>query len=72
MDAKVEYIKQSGLGGAMWWETSGDRPVNASEGESLIHLAVENLRGDGLETHENWLEYPASQYDNLMAGMPGE
>lgn len=72
VDAKVEYLKGSGLGGAMWWETSGDRSVNGSDGKSLIHLAVENLRSDGLEAQENWLGYSASQYDNLKRGMPGE
>jgi chitinase len=27
---KAEYIKQHSLGGAMWWEVSGDRTDNGS------------------------------------------
>jgi chitinase len=70
---KVDYIKSTNLGGAMWWETSGDKPSNSSE--SLINLAAQGLggyQGKTLEQSLNCLEYPQSKYDNLKAGMPNE
>lgn len=70
---KVEYIKRTGLGGGMWWETSGDFP--ASQNESLITVVVQGLggfEGKHMEHVPNTLEYPESRYDNLKAGMPGE
>lgn len=70
---KVQYIKQVGLGGAMWWESSGDRAV--TEDESLINITVQGLggyEGKHMERVKNVLEYPESKYDNLRAGMPGE
>ena len=70
---KVEYIKNGGLGGAMWWETSGDRPGDSSD--SLINITVQGLGGYGgrhMEKSNNCLEYPQSKYDNLKAGMPNE
>lgn len=70
---KVEYIKKTGLGGGMWWETSGDCP--AGQGESLINVVVQGLggyEGKHMEHAPNVLEYPESKYDNLKAGMPNE
>ena len=70
---KAEYIKQAGLGGAMWWETSGDRPMASDD--SLVDIVVQSLSGpraDRLEKSENCLDYPHSQYENLRNGMPGE
>lgn len=70
---KVQYIKRSGLGGAMWWESSGDQPSNSSE--SLINIVVQGLggyEGKHMERQRNVLEYPDSKYDNLRKGMPGE
>lgn len=70
---KVEYIKNTGLGGAMWWETSGDHP--GSSPDSLINITVQGLggyEGKHMEKSENCLEYPQSKYDNLKAGMPNE
>ena len=70
---KVEYIKRVGLGGAMWWESSGDLKGNSND--SLINVVVSGLGGfeqRHMERRENCLEYPASKYDNLKKGMPGE
>ncbi|GAB7356357.1 hypothetical protein MBLNU459_g7145t2 [Dothideomycetes sp. NU459] len=69
--AKASYIQKRGLGGAMWWESSGDR---AGEG-SLINLVVQGLggfEGRRMEKRENCIEYPESKYDNLRNGFPGE
>ena len=64
--AKGDYIKSKGLGGAMFWETSGDR----TDGQSLIGTIAGSFAG--LEQTQNLLSFPASQYANLVAGMPGE
>ncbi|KAL1840775.1 hypothetical protein VTJ49DRAFT_7730 [Mycothermus thermophilus] len=64
---KAEYIRQCGLGGGMWWESSADK-----EGpESLIGNVVDVLGGrHALEWRENCLEYPFTKYDNLRNGFP--
>lgn len=70
---KAEYIKQNRLGGAMWWETSGDLP--ASNSDSLIRVVTNGLGGNGLQRLEqlpNVLHYPTSRYQNIRRGMPGE
>lgn len=70
---KVEYIKQRGLGGAMWWESSGDHSIKRED--SLIRIVVDGLggfEGRHMEHLQNVLEYPESKYDNLRQGMPGE
>ncbi|CAC9889066.1 unnamed protein product, partial [Aureobasidium pullulans] len=69
--AKVSYIQQRGLGGAMWWESSGDR---TGEG-SIISMVVNGVGGYGgkhMQKVKNCLEYPHSKYDNLRKGFPGE
>ncbi|KAL1303284.1 hypothetical protein AAFC00_006690 [Neodothiora populina] len=69
--AKVEYIKKRQLGGAMWWESSGDKTGD----DSLINLTVHGLggyEGRHMDTTPNVLEYPHSKYDNLRAGFPNE
>ncbi|KAL8698588.1 MAG: hypothetical protein Q9201_006489 [Fulgogasparrea decipioides] len=66
---KAEYILENGLGGGIWWESSGDK---AGE-ESLIGTVARVLeRSGGLDRCQNWLRYPMSRYENLRKGMPGE
>ena len=60
---KAEWIKQQGLGGGMWWESSADK----TGGESLIGTTV-NVLG-ALEKSPNCLEYPESKYENLRKGL---
>ncbi|CZT20164.1 probable endochitinase class V precursor [Ramularia collo-cygni] len=64
-DAKVRYIRERGLGGGMWWESSADKPCG---GGSLIERVVNGL--GGLQVKENCLGYPGSKYENLRKGMP--
>jgi chitinase len=62
---KAEFIKARGLGGAMWWESSGDK----QGGESLIRNVVDVLGGPpALQRKENCVVYPESKYDNLRKG----
>ncbi|WEW57141.1 Chitinase 4 [Emydomyces testavorans] len=61
---KAGYILHRGLGGAMWWELSGDHPV--SHERSLINVTVSGLGGTAaLDGSENMLDYPTSVYDNV-------
>lgn len=64
---KVAYIKQRGLGGGMWWESSADKPQGQG---SLIESVVNGL--GGFQVKANVLAYPGSKYDNLRGGMSGE
>jgi len=61
---KVAYLKGLGLGGSMFWEAAADK--NGTE--SLIGTSFTNL--GSLDTTENLLSYPNSQYANIVAGMP--
>ncbi|MCJ1310044.1 hypothetical protein MMC25_003705 [Agyrium rufum] len=65
MDVKVSYLREKGLGGAMWWESSGDRKVG--EG-SAAERVIAGLDGN-LDMTSNCLDYPDSKYDNLRRGM---
>lgn len=60
---KVSYIKEKGLGGAMYWEASGDR----TDKDSLMTVVKDGL--GTLDSEKNLLEYPDSQYDNIKKGM---
>lgn len=60
---KAGWIKHAGLGGAMWWESSGDRP-----GEGGIIPTVAHSLGT-LDNTTNCLEYPESKFDNLKKGI---
>jgi chitinase len=52
---KAHYINQNGLGGAMFWELSGDK----SGSESIVSVMAGSLQG-GLQQKENELSYPSS------------
>ncbi|PGH11380.1 hypothetical protein AJ80_07171 [Polytolypa hystricis UAMH7299] len=68
---KVEYILARGLGGGMWWELSGDHPVENPR--SLVRTTVEGFGGTGhLDHTENVLEFPTSKYENLKNGFPNK
>ncbi|SPJ84230.1 related to endochitinase [Fusarium torulosum] len=60
---KASYLKQRGLGGAMFWEASGDEKGR----ESLVETSSRSLRS--LDQKENLLVYPDSRYRNIASGM---
>jgi chitinase len=59
---KAQFVRDYGLGGGMWWESSADKPVG---GGSLIETFVKSCGQNRLEEVQNCLEYPESKYDNL-------
>lgn len=59
---KTAYINQLGLGGAMWWELSGDAPEDT--GRNLVRTVKEAI--GGLEWRENELRYPGSSRSSLI------
>ncbi|KAL5601467.1 uncharacterized protein BROUX77_005716 [Berkeleyomyces rouxiae] len=62
---KAEFIKATGLGGGMWWESSADKMGD----ESLIHNVVQVFGGpDRLHKKQNCISYPHTKYDNLRSG----
>ncbi|KAK4141556.1 ThEn42 [Dichotomopilus funicola] len=66
---KAQYILDLGLGGAVYWEASGDKDGAAS----LVGVVAEGMGGGGgLDETENLLGFPDSRYDNIRAGVPGE
>ncbi|KAF2848088.1 glycoside hydrolase family 18 protein [Plenodomus tracheiphilus IPT5] len=61
---KTEYLKQECLGGAWFWESSGDLPY-ANE-KSSIRTVVKALGGErNLRLNQNNLYYPQSKYNNV-------
>ncbi|KAI0302660.1 glycoside hydrolase [Russula brevipes] len=77
---KGEYIAREDLGGAMFWELSGDKGgapregmegghgKDAQPGRSLVRVVKEAM-GE-LDTKPNWLQYEGSKFENLRNGMP--
>ncbi|MCJ1324605.1 hypothetical protein MMC10_001267 [Thelotrema lepadinum] len=64
---KTSYIVSKALGGGMYWEANGDR----NDSQSLMAAAFSDMSGaGGIEQVQNNLNYPASQYANMVAGMP--
>ena len=67
---KADYIKEKGLGGAMWWECSADK-----KGDQSLVWIVANALGtsdySALDRTDNLLNYPQSKYDNLRNQFPG-
>jgi len=65
---KAGFVKDQGLGGAMWWESSGDKA-----GDESIVGTVHNVFGsEQLDRSNNTLTYSHSKYDNSRNGFPGE
>ncbi|KAG8848961.1 Endochitinase 1 [Tulasnella sp. 330] len=80
---KAEWIIREGLGGAMWWELSGDKTGEDGEigrdgmeggegkayvpGKSLVKVVSEAF--GRMDESRNWLEYGDSQFENLRKGM---
>ncbi|KOS22803.1 Chitinase 1 [Escovopsis weberi] len=60
---KVTYLKNQGLGGSMFWEASADK----KGADSLLGTSHKGL--GSLDSTQNWLDYPNSQYANIAAGL---
>ncbi|KAF9432655.1 hypothetical protein BGZ76_010509 [Entomortierella beljakovae] len=66
IEKKTDYIAHHKLGGAMFWESSGD---SSNPDRSLINAVNRGLKRHGsLDTSLNHLNYPTSVYDNVRAG----
>lgn len=63
---KGQYIMKHGLGGAMWWQASGDKEGN----ESLIFTMGESL--GTLDASPNLLQYPDSPYSYVKDAANGQ
>lgn len=60
---KAQYLIKKGLGGAFYWEASGDK----TGAHSLVKIVGNSL--GGLEQSRNLLTYPKSVYDNIRKNM---
>ncbi|KAG7404262.1 Endochitinase 42 [Fusarium oxysporum f. sp. rapae] len=60
---KVLYLKHLSLGGSMFWEASADK----TGADSLLGTSSRNL--GSLDTTNNCLTYPNSQYANIAKGL---
>ncbi|KAI1086852.1 glycoside hydrolase family 18 protein [Rostrohypoxylon terebratum] len=66
VNKKIQYAQSKGLGGSMFWEASGDR----TDSGSLIATAFNAQGGpSALDSTQNLLSYPNSQYDNIKANL---
>lgn len=63
INTKVSYLKSLGLGGSMFWEASADK----TGADSLIGTSHRAL--GSLDSTQNLLSYPNSQYDNIRNGL---
>ena len=64
-EEKARWIRQQGLGGGMWWDSSGDHPPGHPQ--SIIEGVARVLKPlDATSAH---LSYPGSKFDNVRAGM---
>ncbi|KAI4955483.1 hypothetical protein J4E91_001344 [Alternaria rosae] len=66
---KVDYIEQQQLGGAMWWEISGDRTDDSGNIVTNVVKKMGGGSGAGIESSPNWLLYPDSKFDNMRTGV---
>ncbi|CAK7227859.1 Chitinase 4 [Sporothrix curviconia] len=65
--AKAKFIRDWGLGGAMFWESSGD----LTGPPSLVRTMTAALGGPaGLRQQPNCVSFPYSPYDNLRNHFP--
>ncbi|KAJ7853507.1 glycoside hydrolase superfamily [Mycena olivaceomarginata] len=60
---KVQYVNANGLAGSMFWELSTDK-VGAT---SLVGVSAAAL--GALDTTQNHISYPNSQWDNIRSNM---
>ncbi|KAG9377273.1 Glycoside hydrolase family 18 protein [Pyrenophora tritici-repentis] len=61
---KMDFLKTECLGGAWFWDASGDAPV--SNPKSLVATVVNELGGaQSLKKNQNNLHYPTSKYYNI-------
>ncbi|RHY25530.1 hypothetical protein DYB32_008252 [Aphanomyces invadans] len=63
LEAKLAYIQKHKLGGAMFW--AGDADAAAGSARSLITQTFNTFGKDNMDFHENNLDYPTSQFDNI-------
>lgn len=60
---KAAFVRDHGLSGSMFWESSGDKAVGAG---SLIEAFLTHSGGcTRMEDVKNCLDYPESKYDNM-------
>jgi chitinase len=63
---KAKWIKEKGLGGAMYWDVACDKKGN----DSIVATVIQEL--GQLEKSKNHLWYPDSEWANIKNGMMGE